>query len=112
MQTPLEMYESQIRSIDLACEDPWFTQRLADCRSGDDLARTEICSSCLNLVLDLAKRRWQTGSSVDLVDLIQQGNTALVEALAGFAGSSAQEFKQHVEREVEARFDRERGTTE
>jgi len=104
MQTPLETYESQIRSIHLACEDPWFSQRLAESRAGDDLARRDICASCLNLVLDLAKLGWRPGSSVCLLDLIQDGNAALVETLANFTGDTAAEFKRVVVRDVRARF--------
>jgi hypothetical protein len=43
---------------------------------------------------------------MELLSLVQEGNTALVETLEAFTGSAAEKFKEQVIRRVEDRFAR------
>jgi hypothetical protein len=103
VEDALEQYERRVRQVQEACADPWFSQKLARYRAGDDEARLLICGSCLGLVLDLARARWRPGT-VGLLELVQEGNVALAEALATFQGRTAQEFLWHLTAAVEKRL--------
>ena len=50
-------------------------------RRGDTDARDQLIGSCLPLVIDLAKRFYLTNKHVDLDDLVQEGNLALIKAV-------------------------------
>ena len=50
-------------------------------RDGDAQAREDIISSCLPLVIDLAKKFRYNNKHIDLDDMIQEGNIALMKAV-------------------------------
>ena len=50
-------------------------------RDGDVQAREDIISSCLPLVIDLAKKFRYNNKHIDLDDMIQEGNIALMKAV-------------------------------
>ena len=50
-------------------------------RAGDGVAWRRISGSCLGQVLQIAKRAWQPGCLVALLDLVQEGNRVLVRIL-------------------------------
>ena len=50
-------------------------------RRGDTDARDQLIGSCLPLVIDLAKKFYLTNKHVDLDDLVQEGNLALIKAV-------------------------------
>ena len=64
----------------------------------------EIGGSCLRLVLDLAKNRWQPGCGLDLIDLVQDGNVTLVRTIKEFNGSGAEAFLAQLTKKVENTF--------
>jgi len=105
MQTSIEMYESQLRAITEVCADPWFAERLAECRAWNEHAAQLICGSCLRLVLDIAKKKLRPEHYPSLLDLVQEGNAALMETVQHFQGSTAQEFLSQVMSNVERRLD-------
>jgi hypothetical protein len=106
MQTALELYESGLDSITDACADPWFGEQLALSRAGDEQAWRRISGSCLRLVLDTARTRWSPGGSLDLLDVVQDGNRMLVRTVKRFRGSTATEFLQELAQNLDAEFTR------
>ena len=50
-------------------------------RHGDPAARDQLIGSCLPLVVDLAKKFYLTNKHIDLDDLVQEGNLALIKAV-------------------------------
>ena len=50
-------------------------------RDGDTQAREDIISSCLPLVIDLAKKFRYNNKHIDLDDMIQEGNIGLMKAV-------------------------------
>jgi DNA-directed RNA polymerase specialized sigma subunit len=101
--SPLEIYESGLARITDACTDPWFTERLAEYRAGDEAAWRRISGSCLGRVLAIAKRHWRPDSPVTLLDAVQEGNVALVNAIKRFSGNTADEFLRQMNAAVERR---------
>jgi hypothetical protein len=106
MQTALELYESGLEPITDVCADPWFGAQLALSRAGDETAWRRISGSCLRLVLDTARARWSPGSSLDLLEVIQDGNRVLVRTLKRFRGSTAAEFLEELAQNLDAEFTR------
>ena len=50
-------------------------------RSGDGQAREDIICSCLPLVMDLARKFRYNNKHIDLEDMIQEGNMAIMKAI-------------------------------
>ena len=50
-------------------------------RSGDIQAREDIICSCLPLVMDLARKFRYNNKHIDLDDMIQEGNMAIMKAI-------------------------------
>ena len=48
---------------------------------GSDSARQKLINSCLPLVIDMAKRFAATNKHIEIEDLVQEGNVALVKAV-------------------------------
>jgi DNA-directed RNA polymerase sigma subunit (sigma70/sigma32) len=104
MPTALEIYEAQLEGVADVCADPWFAEQLRLSRAGDELAWRRINGSCLRLVLEIAKRQWQPGCPVRLLDLIEEGNRNLVRTIKQFEGSTAQDFLREVRQRAEQRL--------
>jgi DNA-directed RNA polymerase sigma subunit (sigma70/sigma32) len=106
VQTLLEDYEAEVQQISskYACTDPWFTEQLTRSRAGDENAFRAICSSCLGLILDVAKKRWQPDCPLELIELVQEGNARLMKVLKRFSGAGAEEFLRQLKPAVDAWF--------
>ena len=81
-----------------------FAEQLAAFRAGDEMAWRRISVSCLGRVLEIAKRTWQPGCPVEVLDLIREGNVVLVRTIEGFDGSTADEFLCELTKQVESRL--------
>ena len=106
METLIKTYLEQLASVP-PLADSWFPQALAAARSGDADACRRICGGCLRLVYRLAEdkwTRWDRHLGADLLDLVQEGNAALIKAVRTFSGSTADEFLRHVEFDVRRRL--------
>jgi DNA-directed RNA polymerase sigma subunit (sigma70/sigma32) len=101
---PVALYERHITAIADVCADPWFSEQLTFCRAGDDAARRRISGSCLWHVLQVARRTWQPGCAISLLDLIQEGNATLVDAIDQFTGETAEQFLFLMRTQVESRL--------
>jgi DNA-directed RNA polymerase sigma subunit (sigma70/sigma32) len=104
VDSPVELYESHFRTITDVCADPWFAEQFAAFRGGDEMAWRRISGSCLDRVLEIAKGKWQPGSALGLLDLVQEGNVVLVRTIKRFKGSTAAEFLSELTKQVEARL--------
>ena len=104
MDDPLALYEMQLRTITDVCADPWFAGQIAAIHAGDEAAWRRISRSCLGQVLEIAKRTWQPGCPVGLLDLVQEANRVLVRTIKRFAGSTADEFLRELTKQVESRL--------
>ena len=104
METPLVLYEKGLESVTDVCADPWFSEQLAAFRAGDEKAWRRISGSCLRLVLDIAKRKWQPGGPLSVLDLTQEGNVVLVKTIKRFSGGTAEEFLRELTGKVEHRL--------
>src|SRR5262245_43117208 len=104
MQTALEMYESALRSVADVCDDPWFTEQMALSRAGDEQARRRISGSCLQLVLDIAKRWWRDESPLGLLEFVEEGNVILMKTIKAYKGHTAADFLQRVTQNLESWF--------
>ena len=104
METALNLYESQLSTIADRCVDPWFAEELAKYRAGDEQAGRRISGSCLRAVLEIAKRRWHPNCALDILDLVQEGNVAIIDTLNDFPGGTANEFMAELARRVDHRL--------
>ena len=104
MDSPLTLYETQLGTSTDVCADPWFAEQLVAIRTGDEAAWRRISGSCLGRVLEIAKRKWQPGCPIGLLDLVQEGNRVLVRTIKRFAGSTADEFLGELTTQVESRL--------
>jgi DNA-directed RNA polymerase sigma subunit (sigma70/sigma32) len=104
VESPVAIYESQLREITDVCADPWFAEQLAVFRAGDEMAWRRISGSCLRRVLDIAKRKWQPRCPLELLDLVQEGNNVLVRTIKRFEGGTAAEFLSELTKQVEGRL--------
>jgi DNA-directed RNA polymerase sigma subunit (sigma70/sigma32) len=105
MREALRCYETQINLFAHQCVDPWFASELRLYRSGDKSKAQDLCGSLLHLVLEIAKKKWSPGCRLEVLDLVQEGNTVVVEALETFVGSTAQEFKEALTVRVNTKLD-------
>ncbi|WP_426351200.1 sigma-70 family RNA polymerase sigma factor [Alloiococcus sp. CFN-8] len=78
----VRMYLKEIGSIPLLTpeKEVELARRI---ESGDETAREEMIKSNLRLVVSVAKR-YARGSSLSILDLIQEGNTGLIKAVERF----------------------------
>jgi RNA polymerase sigma factor (sigma-70 family) len=58
-------------------------------KEGDQVARDQLIASCLPLVYDLAQKFRKNNRHIDLEDMIQHGNIALIRAVDGWDISRA-----------------------
>lgn len=106
MPSPFVLYEEQVVQVSLTyvCTDPWFSAQLAASRRGDEEALRLICGSCLLPVLNIAKRLRPPDCPIDILDLVQEGNSILLQTIRTFQGKSADEFLRELTAKVEHRL--------
>jgi DNA-directed RNA polymerase sigma subunit (sigma70/sigma32) len=97
----IENYESRLGEISDVCSDPWFHEQLSRYRSGDETALRCISERCLGRVFVIAKEHWRPGYRMTLLDLVQEGNAALVQAIDHFRGATAVDFLREMTALVE-----------
>ena len=85
METPLETYR-RVVSQQPACEPQFFSEALSRYRAGDESAARSISGSCLRLALAIAEEHSKEAPSSPLLDVIQEANAGLMEAITTFAG--------------------------
>ena len=86
------------------CEDPWFVEMIGRLRSGDEMAGREISASCLRLALEIAEQRVPQFRPLTVLDLAQEGNVGLMDAIKSFQGNNAQEFIEHARQAIQDRL--------
>lgn len=75
------IYKKDITDVYIAIEKEDQFKLYEDMRNGDSCARNEIINSCLPLVYKIANKFHINNKHIDLDDLIQQGNMALIKAV-------------------------------
>ena len=106
-QSPLETYESTIRSIPSSFDERWFSEQLAAWRAGDETAFRRISERHLVAVFEIAKQICSSlGADDKLLDAIQAGNAALVDVFAEFRDGTAEQFSQCVDTAARIRIRR------
>jgi DNA-directed RNA polymerase sigma subunit (sigma70/sigma32) len=93
-----------LQRITTLCADPWFGEQMNRVRAGDEAALRRISESCLAHILAIAKRQWHPESPCALLDLIQEGNAALVQTIERFEGGTAGQFLSAVTTNVTLRI--------
>ncbi len=101
---PLEMYLREVADVQPLTQDE--EARLLDIiaskgtrdREGERAAR-EVIESRLPLVAEIANRYSATG--VPMLDLIQEGNLGLMQAVDTFAASQVRDFSVYVATRIE-----------
>jgi len=99
-----ELYKHAVPWADLpALDETWFPEALAKSRAGDQDSTRDICGRCLHI--PLAEEKYPQHVDFDPLELVQEGNDALVQALREFTGSSADEFSRFTESCVRHRIE-------
>lgn len=75
------IYKKDITDVYIAIEKEDQFRLYEDMKNGDSAARNEIINSCLPLVYKIANKFHVNNKHIDLEDLIQQGNMALIKAV-------------------------------
>lgn len=75
------IYKKDITDVYIAIEKEDQFRLYEDMKNGDSAARNEIINSCLPLVYKIANKFHVNNKHIDLDDLIQQGNMALIKAV-------------------------------
>jgi RNA polymerase primary sigma factor len=92
MEDPLAEYLREVEGYPLLTEEQ--ERRLAEaCRAGDSDAREQLIRANLRLVVSIARRYSDRGTS--LLDLIQKGNVGLMKATEGFDPSKGFKFSTY-----------------
>ena len=103
MEDWLEQYQNQIERQP-ACEETWFQEQWRNLQSGDEMAGRLISASCLRFALRIAQQRAAEFPECHLVDVIQEANAGLMEAVLSFGGGSKEDFLLHAETCIDARL--------
>jgi DNA-directed RNA polymerase sigma subunit (sigma70/sigma32) len=103
MESELEIYRRLI-SAQPACEDSWFTDALAKYRAGDEAAGRTISGSCLRLAMQIAEARAAEFGTLSVLDVVQEANVGLMDALKSFTGSCSAEFLTHATQVIHQRL--------
>ena len=102
--SPMEMYERAVGSMPSVSDEYWLAEQLAKCRAGDETALRQISERCLAMVLEIAKNAGGgTLADDQLLDAVQEGNAALINAIGEFRGSTTVEFVSQIANVVQAR---------
>src|SRR5262249_27022220 len=93
----IAMYLRQLKEMPQLFElgESWLVDRLAQCRAGNDQATRDICGSCLRLAWRLAQE-YVEGSdddNNDILEVVQDANTALLRAVKSFKGLTIDTFR-------------------
>lgn len=103
MEAWLERYQTLVAQQPV-CDDSWFPAALQEYRAGDELAGRRISAGCLWLALQVAQSRAGDLEHFPLLDLVQEANAGLVDALEGFAGSTTADFVRQATTAIDRRF--------
>lgn len=94
MDAWLEKYQTMIETQP-SCDDPWFAEMWSKYQTGDEYAGRCISGSCLRLALCIAQDRTGDYPDFALLDLVQEANAGLADALQSFSGGNAVSFREH-----------------
>jgi hypothetical protein len=99
--TPLELYKRVIEGLPPHPRDNrWLVETLAKYRGGDEQALRDISGCLLRIPLRIAEAKWRADSGVHILDLVQEGNRAIVASIRSFKGSRWSELEHLVEDSV------------
>jgi DNA-directed RNA polymerase sigma subunit (sigma70/sigma32) len=99
----LQQYSSAIDEQPV-CEDSWFQEQCRNLHAGDEQAGRRISGSCLRFALKIAQRRAAEFPECHLLDVVEEANAGLMDAVLTFKGSSRDEFLQHAETRIHERL--------
>jgi DNA-directed RNA polymerase sigma subunit (sigma70/sigma32) len=99
----LEQYKAAIDQQPF-CEDSWFQEQCQSLRSGDEQAGRHISGSCLRFALQIAQERAAAFPACHLLDVVEEANAGLMEAVRTFKGSTRDAFLQHAETRIHERL--------
>ncbi len=89
-----KLYEQELENI-VPCTEEETARLLAALFSGEEEARIRLAEGYLHMVWELARE--YTTENVGLLDLVQEGNLGLLEAIAAY---SEGDFKDHIRRYI------------
>jgi DNA-directed RNA polymerase sigma subunit (sigma70/sigma32) len=103
MDTPVETYR-RIVGAQPTCDPPFFAAALSGHRAGDESAARRLCGSCLRFALAVAERHAQEASTLSLLDVIQEANAGLMEAITTFPGDDLDDFLKYADLRIRQRL--------
>lgn len=86
------------------CDDSWFQEQWRKKQSGDETAGRLISGSCLRFALQIAQQRAAEFPECHLLNVIEEANAGLMEAVLSFGGGSKEDFLHHAEACIDARL--------
>jgi DNA-directed RNA polymerase sigma subunit (sigma70/sigma32) len=105
-ESPLRAYEILVGKVADDLADPWFGEQLARYRAGDKAAMRLISERCLRRVLEIAKKHWRPSHQMSVLDVVQEGNAALVQVIKEYRGTTADDFLRDMSSAVENHIQR------
>lgn len=93
MESSIEKYKSRLTEVP-ELDDAWFRPALSRARAGDEDEARRICGSSLSLALSLAEEFVAENSDAELLDVVQDANDLLVNAIARFEGDCVLDFRK------------------
>jgi DNA-directed RNA polymerase specialized sigma24 family protein len=103
METPLEIYRRHLADLP-ACDAAFFAEALARFRAGDESAARDISARCLGLALRLGEERARELGSVEALEVVQEANRGLWEAITTFPGNDLEEFLLYAQERMQQRL--------
>ncbi len=79
------------------CEEAWFQDRWRLCQAGDEMAAREISGSCLRFALQIAQARAADFPQYHLLDVVEEANAGLMNAVQSFRGGNKDDFVRFAE---------------
>ena len=94
MSTSLDQYRRTILNQP-ALDDIQFKTAWTEYQAGGEAAGRRITGSCLPIALSIAENRSSEFPELSVLELVEEANAGLHEALMGFSGFSAEKFRAH-----------------
>jgi DNA-directed RNA polymerase specialized sigma subunit len=102
METPLEIYR-RVVAEQPACDAPFFSAALSRYRAGDEQAAREISGRCLRFALAVAEEHAKGALSLPLLDMVQEANVGLMEAITAYSGDDLDDFMDYARLRIQRR---------
>ena len=100
MENLVERYREFVSSKQALASDEALRSRLDRYHAGEDLAWREISASYLKPVFEFVESFPSLPRNLNLLNVVEEANVGLVDAIKTFSGTTRDEFWQHAQQTI------------